>query len=109
MSIARKILLATRQLVPPWDEASKNFAYFLGREVKDHTLTLLTTKEFLEGLPPDVHQEPIFSSGHFDLKAKIELFRYLRKARGLFDITHSLFTPTKQNTSIIKCLAKPTR
>ncbi len=105
----KKVLLATRPLTPPWDEASKNFAYFLGKEIKGNDLTLLTTGGSLAGLPASVHQEPIFSRGHFDLKAKLELFRYLRKARNIFDITHYLFTPTKQNTGIIRWLAKPTR
>lgn len=105
----KSILLATRPLVPPWDEASKNFAYFLGKEIRGNELTLLTTKESLTGLPASVRQEPIFSSGHFSLKAKYELFRYLRKARNLFDITHYLFTPTKQNTGLIRWFAKPVR
>ncbi|MDO8566276.1 MAG: glycosyltransferase family 4 protein [Candidatus Moranbacteria bacterium] len=105
----KKILLATRPLVPPWDEASKNFAYFLGREVKNHSLTLLTTKEPLSKLPESVRQESIFSSGRFYLRTKYELFSYLRQARARFDITHYLFTPTKQNTNLIKWFAKPTR
>lgn len=106
--MTKKVLLATRPLVPPWDEASKNFAYFLGRVVKDHRLTLLTTKERLLGLPASVHQEPIFSSRMFDLLAKVKLFRYLLRARNHFDITHYLFTPTKLNTSVIRLLAYPT-
>lgn len=105
----KNILLATRPLVPPWDEASKNFAYFLGKEVQGNELTLLTTKEPLDDVPSSVRQEPLFSSDHFTLRTKMELFRYLRKARNLFDITHYLFTPTKQNTSVIRHLAKPTR
>ncbi len=104
----KKVLLATRPLVPPWDEASKNFAYFLGREVRNHELTLLTTKEKLIGLPETVTEEPIFESNHLDLSAKLNLFRYLRKMRKNFDITHYLFTPTKQNSTLIKLLAKPT-
>lgn len=103
----KKILLATRPLVPPWDEASKNFAYFLGKEIKNHYLTLLTTQKYLDGLPLEVRQEPIFSGGRFNLKTKIELFRYLRQAREQFDITHYLFTPTKLNTTLIKLFAKP--
>lgn len=105
----KKVLLATRPLVPPWDEASKNFAYFLGREIHDHDLTLLTTDSELSGLPESVHQEPIFTSSHLDFRAKLSLFSYLRKSRSAFDITHYLFTPTKQNTSLIKRFAFPTR
>jgi glycosyltransferase involved in cell wall biosynthesis len=104
----KKVLLATRPLVPPWDEASKNFAYFLGREVKNHELTLLTTSEVLTGLPESTKQVPIFQSGHFNFFAKLSLFRFLRSARSTFDITHYLFTPTKQNTSVIKSLTFPT-
>ena len=108
MANMKKILLATRPLVPPWDEASKNFAYFLGREIQNHLLTLLTTKELLSGLVENVHEEPIFSSGRFTWKAKFELFRYLRAARHTFDITHYIFTPTRLNTNLIKWFAKPT-
>ena len=75
--MSQKILLATRPLVPPWDEASKNFAYFLGKSVTGHELTLLTTREALTGLPDTVHQEPLFSSGHFDFSAKLRLLSYL--------------------------------
>lgn len=105
--MSKKVLLATRPLVPPWDEASKNFAYFLGKTVRDHALTLLTTHTPLVGLPESVHQEPIFQSGHFDIRAKLSLFCYLRTARKAFDITHYLFTPTKQNTTLIKWFAQP--
>lgn len=103
----KKVLLATRPLVPPWDEASKNFAYFLGREVQNHDLTLLTTPEKLSGLPENTHEEAIFENGHLDLRAKFKLFSYLRKTRASFDITHYLFTPTKENTSLVKWFARP--
>ncbi len=105
--MSKKVLLATRPLVPPWDEASKNFAYFLGKEVRDHSLTLLTTSIPLPGLPESVEQKPIFQNGHFDFHAKRTLFSYLRAARNKFDITHYLFTPTKQNTRLIRWFAKP--
>ena len=105
--MSKKVLLATRPLVPPWDEASKNFAYFLGKEVRNHSLTLLTTKEKLPGLPDSVHEEAIFENGHLDFHAKLNLFSYLRKVRKSFDITHYLFTPTKQNTRFVRWFAKP--
>src|SRR3972149_4650251 len=105
MANMKKILLATRPLTPPWDEASKNFAYFLGREVHHHSLTLLTTKEPLPGLPHSVHEESIYTDGQFTLKAKFELFRYLRKARHAFDTTHYLFTPTLLNSRLIRWFA----
>ncbi len=103
----KKILLATRPLVPPWDEASKNFAYFLGREVHGHSLTLLTTPEKLSGLPESVHEVPLFTNGHFDFLAKMRLLWKLIRVRNDFDITHYLFTPTTLNTSLIKHFAHP--
>ncbi len=107
--MSKSILLATRPLVPPWDEASKNFAYFLGREVIGHKLSLLTTQTPLVGLQENTQQIPIFSSGHFTLFAKWALFRYLRSVHNSFDVTHYIFTPTKTNTRLIKHLAFPTR
>jgi|SRR6185369_14347573 len=105
----KKVLLATRPLVPPWDEASKNFAYFLGRGVKNHSLTLLTTPEHLSGLPFSAEEEPIYASGHFDFSAKKNLFSFLRRSRDTFDVTHYLFTPTKWNTALIRFFARPRR
>lgn len=109
MTKHKKVLLATRPLVPPWDEASKNFAYFLGREVKNYYLTLLTARQLLKDLPESTRQEPVFSGGRFNLKTKMELLGYLFKARANFDITHYLFTPTKFNATLIKTFLKPTK
>ncbi|MEP7162634.1 MAG: glycosyltransferase family 4 protein [Candidatus Moraniibacteriota bacterium] len=103
----KNVLLATRPLVPPWDEASKNFAYFLGREVRDHTLTLLTTDEGLSGVPNTVRETPLYRSGRFDFFERLRLLRYLRKMRYHFDIVHYLFTPTLLNTLLIRLLALP--
>lgn len=103
----KTVLLATRPIVPPWDEASKNFAYFLAKSVTGADLTVLTTEKKLAGLPDTVTQEPIFSSPHFNFGAKLRLIRYFFDHRGNFDITHYLFTPAKQNTFILKNIARP--
>ncbi len=106
----KKVLLVTRPIVPPWDEASKNFAYFLARSVAGHELTLLTASaDRLEKLPEAAKQVPIYDSSSFDWKAKLDLFRYLRKSRDSFDVTHYLFTPTKFNTKALTTFARPTR
>jgi glycosyltransferase involved in cell wall biosynthesis len=106
----KKVLLVTRPIVPPWDEASKNFAYFLGRSIADHSLTLLTTSaDRLEALPESTKQEPIYTSTIFNWKAKFDLFRYLRQSRGRFDVTHYLFTPTKFNTKALTTFAPITK
>ncbi len=104
----KKVLLATRPIVPPWDEASKNFAYFLGKTVAGHELTLLGTKETsLPELPKSAHLESVYRSAHFGLREKADLFAYLRSHRQAFDVTHYLFTPTRLNIGVIRSLARP--
>lgn len=104
----KKVLLVTRPIVPPWDEASKNFAYFLARSVAGHELTLLTAGgATVPDLPQTVTEESIYDSAAFDLAAKGRLLSYLRSHRSGFDITHYLFTPTKLNSKLIKLFAFP--
>jgi glycosyltransferase involved in cell wall biosynthesis len=106
----KKVLLATRPITPPWDEASKNFAYFLGKTVAGHELTLLTTKGVtLKELPSSAKEEPVYDSSSFDFHAKCDLFTYLHSHRDSFDVTHYLFTPTTFNTGIIRALTLPTK
>ena len=109
MSSQKTILLATRPLIPPWDEASKNFAYFLAKSVTKHRLTVFTTPAVLPALPTTVTQDPCYTGGHLDFNQKLRLLNALRKHRNHFDITHYLFTPTRRNTSMIKFLSRPTR
>ena len=106
MSTTIKILLATRPLVPPWDEASKNFAYFLAKSIRDPRLEfhLLTADETLEGLGANCVQHPIFRSGRFDLEAKARLATFLGTKGRTFDIVHFLFTPTPLNAFLAKHL-----
>jgi len=104
----KKILLVTRPICPPWDEASKNFAYYLSQNIKDSEIHLLTNG-ILPHLEANIIQEPIYNSNRFDLSQKIKLFKFLRKNRNNFDITHYLFTPTKQNSFFIKKFARPKR
>jgi len=101
----KKILLVTRPICPPWDEASKNFAYYLSQNIKDFEIHILTS-ETLPEFPSNVVQESIYSSGGFELSQKIRLIKYLRKNKDNFDIIHYLFTPTKLNSFLIKTFAK---
>ncbi len=105
----KTVLLATRALVPPWDEASKNFAYFLAKSITQYAVTVFTTPVALPDLPPTVTQDPCYTSAHLDFNQKLRLLNALRNHRDDFDITHYLFTPTRRNTSMIKFLSHPTR
>jgi glycosyltransferase involved in cell wall biosynthesis len=105
----KTILLATRALVPPWDEASKNFAYFLAKSITRYAVTVFTTPVALPDLPSTVTQDPCYTSPHLDFNQKLRLLNALRNHRDDFDITHYLFTPTRRNTSMIKFFSHPTR
>lgn len=105
----KNILLATRPLVPPWDEASKNFAYFLAKSITRHQVTVFTTPAPLPELPGNVIQDPRYTGAHLDFNQKLRLLNALRDHRNHFDITHYLFTPTRRNTSMIKFVSRPTR
>lgn len=97
----KKVLLVTRPIAPPWDEGSKNFAFFLAKNLTDLEVGLLTNS-FLSDLPSNVHQKAIYTSSGFSYLQKLRLFKNLRKIRKDFDILHFLFTPTKQNSFLIK-------
>lgn len=103
------ILLITRPIAPPWDEASKNFAFDLAKKIsseKNIQLHLLTNG-FVSELPKEIVQEQIYthSQNDFDFMQKIKLFEFLFFNSKRFDIIHLLFTPTKLNTLVIKiCL-----
>ena len=105
----KNILLATRPLVPPWDEASKNFAYFLAKSLATHHVSILTTPVWLSDLPANVTQIPCYSKNELDFSEKLRLLRNLRALRSKFDITHYLFTPTRKNISLINYFSRPTR
>jgi glycosyltransferase involved in cell wall biosynthesis len=105
----KEILLATRPLAPPWDEASKNFAYFLAKSIQDPELQMhiLTTPTVLEGLDDNVVSHPIFPSydatraGH-SFSQKAILSSYLFTQSHTYDIVHYLFTPTVFNSRLIR-------
>jgi glycosyltransferase involved in cell wall biosynthesis len=105
----KKILLATRPLIPPWDEASKNFAYFLAKSVSAHHVSILTTATWLPDLPANITQIPCYTKNELDFSEKLRLLNCLRGLRDKFDITHYLFTPTRKNTSLINFFSRPTR
>ncbi len=108
MDTPKKILLVTRPIAPPWDEASKNFAYSLAKGLQsNHDFEFhLMTKGFVSQLPTEIIQEQIYthSQNDFDFSQKMRLFWFLLWNAHAFDIIHLLFTPTKLNTFFIKII-----
>ncbi len=98
---SKNILFVTRPLSPPWDEASKNFAYDLVCNVSGHNITILVDK-YIPNAPQHITQKKIYSDNHLSLKQKVHLLRHLKRHSNKFDAIHLLFTPTKLNSKIIK-------
>lgn len=101
----KKILLVTRPIAPPWDEASKNFAYQLAINMPQFEFGLLTNG-ILKNLPQNIRQHAIYTSNHNDFIQKLKLVAKLPKIISSYDIVHCLFTPTKTNSLLLKKLLK---
>lgn len=99
----KKILLVTRPLCTPWDEASKNFAYDLAKILQNTPVTILTHGH-IDDLPKNVSQQSIYTQSAFSFTQKIRLIYYLWKHAQDFKIIHLLFTPTKFNAKILKMI-----
>jgi glycosyltransferase involved in cell wall biosynthesis len=108
MTPEKNILLVTRPLCPPWDEASKIFAYFLAKSLPKLPISILTHGH-IDGISDSITQESVFSTGHFNLLTKLQLFFTMFRFRSRFDITHYLFTPAKLNAFAIRTFLRPTR
>jgi len=97
----KNILFVTRPLSPPWDEASKNFAFDLACNATDYNITILVDR-YIDDAPSHIIQKKIYTNNHFSLKQKVYLLRYLKRYLKDFNVVHLLFTPTKLNSKIIK-------
>ena len=93
----KKILLITRPIAPPWDEASKIFAYYLAKSLDSFEFSVLTPG-FIKELPSKMKQIPIYTSNHLnlDLGQQVRLLKLVPLV-GKFDIAHFMLTPNKLN------------
>ncbi len=110
--IKKKILFVTRPIAPPWDEASKNFAYHLAKNLATLNQNLeihLMTKGKLVGLPKNIIQHPIYtqSENDFAFSQKIRSLFFQLQKKNHFDIVHYFFTPSKLNSFLIKNFLHP--
>jgi glycosyltransferase involved in cell wall biosynthesis len=133
----KKILLYTRPIIPPWDEASKNLAWELAKNSSGNFhFNLLTTKQkgvdiekisgvnelgqrksserfqdFLNKNNNDrITLYPIFSSPVLGRKEKLQMLMFLRSIGSKkFDIIHFLFTPRPLTSFLIRRQLKKTQ
>ena len=95
-----KILFITRPIAPPWDEASKNFAYNLAKNLPDFKIGLLANKN-LKYLPNNIEQCPIYTSNKLNNYQRARLLKLI-SIRNKFDILHIMLTPSKLNSFCFK-------
>jgi len=103
MKKSKKILFVTRPLSPPWDEASKNFAFDLACNISGKDITILVDKH-IKDTPGHITQNKIYTNNKFTLLQKLRSLWFQLFHTGDFDIVHYMFTPTKLNSKIIKKL-----
>ncbi len=101
----KKILFVTRPLSPPWDEASKNFAYDLACNTTNQDITILVDK-YIDNIPSHITQQKIYTDNHFSLLQKIYSFIFQIISRKKFDIIHYMFTPARLNSLAINLCIK---
>lgn len=104
----KKVLLVTRPIAPPWDEASKNFAYYLARNLDMFDMYLLTNG-FLPDLPPHVKQKAIYTSNKLTYLQKVRLLKLRHILREDFGLVHYMLTPSKLNSFGFKTFIKSKR
>jgi glycosyltransferase involved in cell wall biosynthesis len=106
--IRKDILLVTRPMCPPWDEASKNFAYNLANRIPAHNFHLLTYKK-LPHSQDNFREHPIYSSAslRMSLGQKLRLLLFFFAIPKEIDIIHFLFTPSRVTGGLLKNLLLP--
>jgi glycosyltransferase involved in cell wall biosynthesis len=97
-----RVLLVSRSLTPPWDEASKNFARVLALRAQRVDVTILNDGQSNE-FPAGITQLPLYTKPHLDWSQRFRLLR-LRSQRNAFDVLHYLFTPTVVNATLFRTL-----
>lgn len=103
-----EILLVTRPLTPPWDEASKNFAYLLAKNLENFHFHILVGK-YDPDLPKRITQHVIYRGSSWNTLQKtklvLKLYLLLKRNTGI-NIIHFLFAPTPFNTKVLRSLVK---
>jgi glycosyltransferase involved in cell wall biosynthesis len=103
-----EILLVTRPLTPPWDEASKNFAFQLAKNLDKYHFHILVG-EYDPELPKRITQHVIYRGSAWTTiqktKLVLKLFLLLKRNPSI-NIVHFLFAPTPFNTTVLKNLVR---
>src|SRR3989338_124989 len=104
-SQSTKILYITRPIIPPWDEASKNIALVLSKNIQSNNIYLLTggNKTFFQ---TRATKKSIYTNSQFNYYQKFRLLRYLFSHYKEFDLIHSFFLPLEKTSVVLQYLKK---
>jgi len=105
----KKILFVTRPLSPPWDEASKNFAYSLAKNISQSEINIMTDQKDSSFSSDLIFPHKVYTASEnsrFDFWQKVCAIFFQFKIRNKFDIHHYFFIPTILNSFLIKNFLK---
>jgi len=102
------VLLVTRPLAYPWNEGSKNLAYNLAKNLRDHNVHILVRKNFNERIGKNVILHKIYPNKHkhnVSYIEKLKLFFFLLMVKDI-DVYHFIYTPENYSSVINNLLMK---
>ncbi|MBU2025793.1 MAG: glycosyltransferase family 4 protein [Patescibacteria group bacterium] len=106
--VKKNIVMITRPICPPWNEASKNFSWELANRIKGYIFHLLTYGKF-KPKARNIKSHRIYARPDLRLRffEKIRLFNFLFRLGNEADLAHFLFTPSKWTSFLVKQIVLP--
>lgn len=99
----KNVLMVSRAISPPWDEASRNLVKEIVSRTEGLKFHVLTDKEKVFNGENIVHHK-IYTSRENTFFQKLKLLMFLFKRRKEFDVYHLCFTPEKASSFFIKAM-----
>ncbi|MCK9615617.1 MAG: glycosyltransferase [Candidatus Omnitrophica bacterium] len=97
----KNILMVSRAVEPPWDEASKNLVRDIVTFLNNYSFYIFTKRRGVVW-HKDITRYDIYSDNTLRLRQKFRLLLFLLVHRSDFDIYHFCFTPEYFTSCIIK-------
>ena len=99
----KEILMVSRAISPPWDEASRNFVKEIVSRSSGVNFHILTDRGGVFERE-DIVEHRIYTSRDNSFSQKLKLLTFLIKNRNKFDVYHLCFTPEKITSMLIRML-----
>jgi phosphatidylinositol alpha-1,6-mannosyltransferase len=102
----RSVLMVSRAVEPPWDEASKNLVRDIANSIDGYRFHILTAHLAAAGSKRGMIPEKIYSSPRQTLLQKLRLCLFLLTKSNKYAIRHYCFTPEPLTSFIIRLASK---